>query len=161
MAHFSVQEANAFLESTKLSVSAVEAELADQMALQVLPRLAAVYDTSTWVDDTTTPELVSSLIAMLYVATVYDRTYSDNTDPSLSNYARSLRRIVEANIDGLLNGTIVLPEQPDVADGVGTPLFFPNDTSSMLNRAAECEGGMGTLDDPANTDASFSMGSVF
>jgi hypothetical protein len=161
MAHFAPHEGNAFLEGTKLSLSTVESDLDSTCALQILPRLQIAYDTSSWTDESTTPTLIRSLIAMLYVASVYDRTYSDNTDPSLSNYARSLRRIVEANITGLLNGTIVLPEQPDVADVLGTPLFFPNDASSQLGKAADCEGGMGTLDDPSNTDASFSMGSVF
>lgn len=162
MAHFKSEEALAFVEDTKLDFgSSIDNSLEQQMTLQVLPRLAVIYDTSTWVDEDTTPPLIRSLIAMLYVAELYDRVYSDNSDDTTSNYAFILKRTVQANIAGLINGTIVLPEFPDVAAGVDTPLFFPTDTSSMLNKVAGCEGGMGTLDDPANTDASFSMGMVF
>lgn len=158
---FSVNEAKAFLESTKLDLTSIEDSLADQMALQVLPKLATVYDTSAWIDTASTPALVRSLIAMLYVAEVYDRTYSDNSDDTTSNYAFLLRRTVQANIAGLLNGSIVLPEFPDVSTGIDTPLFFPTDASSLANKGAGCEGSLGTLDDPANTDASFSMGLTF
>lgn len=162
MTHFKAEEANAFLADTKLDIgTSIDNALEQQMTLQVLPRLATVYDTSTWVDENTTPALVRSLIAMLYVAEIYDKVYSDNSDDSTSNYAFVLKRTVMSNIAGLLNGTVVLPEFPDVATGIDTPLFFPNDASSLLNKVAGCEGGMGTLDDPANTDASFSMGLTF
>ena len=159
---FTASEANAFLDSTKLDIgTSIDNALADQMSLQVLPHLATVYDTSSWIDDASTPALVRSLVAMLYVAALYDRVYSDNADDTTSNYAFLLRRTVQSNISGLINGSLILAEDPDVAVGVDTPVFFPNDTSSQLNKAAGCEGGMGTLDDPANTDASFSMGLTF
>src|SRR5688500_5596975 len=100
MPHFTLNEANAWLESTKLSLSALDASLASQAALQVLPRLADTYDTSTWTGDNNTPPLIRSVIAMYYVSWIYDRTYSDNTDDTTSNYAFLLRQRADLIIAG-------------------------------------------------------------
>lgn len=164
MSHFSPAEALAFVSDTKLDFgTSIDNALEAQMTLQVIPKLALMFPDAltTWTDETSTPALVRSLIAMMYVAELYDKVYSDNSDDTTSNYAFLLRRTVQTNIAGILDGNIILAEFPTTEPLSGQPLFFPNDTSSLLNKVAGCEGGMGTLDDPANTDASFSMGMTF
>lgn len=152
MAHISPEEANAWLESTKLSLSELDDELEWQITSQIMSRLSAGFNTSTWTDATTTPRLVRTIIAMYYVAAVYDRTYSDNTDDTISNYATILRSLAESNITGLLNGTITLEEDPTANADIGSPVFFPNDASSAQKP---------TRDNPSDGGPSFMMGMVF
>ena len=151
MAHMTPAEVNSWLAETKLSLSTLETDLEKQIASEVLGKLSPVFDTTTWLNESTTPVLVRALIAMYYAAAIYDRQYSDNVDDTTSNYAWTLRRRADANIKGLVEGTITIPESTDNA-GAGTPVFYPNDTSSL---------GVGFQYDKSETPASFSMGQVF
>jgi hypothetical protein len=150
-AHIAVTDANAWLEATKLSLSTIDAELESQVSLQIFARLAPVFNTASWADVNTTPKLVKSIVAMYYTAAIYDRAYSDDSDTS-SNYAATLRGLADANIAGLLSGTLVLTEDPAANSDSGKPVFFPNDLSSA-NAA--------TVDNPSDGGPAFTMGSVF
>lgn len=150
MSHITVAEANAWFESTKLALTSIESELEAQVASSILSRLTAVFDVSAWIDQTSTPKLVRSIIAMYYCSWVYDRAYSDDAKEE-NDYANLLRRMAEANILGLLSGVIVIPESPDNAD-VGVPTFFPNDLSSSLEPTPES---------PSDGGPAFMMGTVF
>lgn len=152
MAHFTLTEANAWLTETKLSLTTLDNSLASQSALQVLPRLAGTFDTTSWTGDTNTPPLIRSIIAMYYVSWIYDRTYSDNTDDTTSNFAFLLRQRADLVIEGLIGGALTLPEDPEANASVGQPTFFPNDASSANEPST---------DFPSDGPAAFMMGTVF
>jgi len=153
MAHISVDDANAWLEATKLDLTAsdLDADLELQVSTQILNRLGIVFDVSGWSTRETTPRLVRSIIAMEYVAWVYDKTYADNEDAN--SYAALLRQHVEANITGLMAGNITLPEvDPNPAQDTSEPVFFPNDASSANEPS---------MDFPSDGPPAFMMGTVF
>ena len=80
VAHISVGEAQAWAEGTKLTISSLDAALEEHLAEEVLRRLDSPFDVSTWVDSTTTPKLVRTIISKLYVAWLYDRQYSEDIE---------------------------------------------------------------------------------
>lgn len=164
MAHISLAEAQAWVEISKLSFldengndnERFSPELAEQNAQLVLSRLRAAFGASlvsTWVDETTTPKLVRTIIAMYYVAAEYDKHYSDEVDDNTNNYATILRRLADQNIAGLVDGSVELEEDPDANSGVGTPVFFPTDASS--------DNRIGFHTDPSDGGPAFLMGTVF
>jgi len=157
MAHFTPEEANAWLEATKLNVVELDNSLEEQVSVQIIARLAGTFTetVSSWQDEASTPALVRSIMAMHYCAALYDRTYSDNSDDTTSNYADILRQMANANIAGLVAGTLILAEDPTASDNASEPVFFPNDADEAwkcLNRHNRPYDGHG---------AAFTMGQVF
>lgn len=157
MAYITPGDVNAWLESTKLSLSSLDSNLEPQISARIISRLAPAFDVSSWADNTNTPVLVRSIIAMHYASSIYDRAYADENAEGSSNYAFILRRLADANISGLLAGTIILSEDPDAVQQ-DQPAFFPNDASSTVWVAGGVE--CGPLQ-PGDGPASFSMGQVF
>lgn len=155
MPHILVGEAQAWLNDNKLDLGASfttdQTELEDQISTQVLSRLDSRFDVSTWTDNSNTPALVRTIIAMLFVAWYYDQVYSD--DEEANAYAALLRQYAEANIEAILNGSQVLVEvDPDTTADLGLPAFFPNDLSSSQEP---------TTENPSDGGPSFLMGQVF
>ena len=64
MSYITYQEANAWLEKTKLNLTALDSELEKSISSQVLSEIAQIYDVSSWSDANTTPSLVLKIIAM-------------------------------------------------------------------------------------------------
>ena len=150
MAHITLSEANAWLEPTKLTLSTIDAALEQQVVNLVYGRLANAFDTSSWVNESTTPVLVRTIIAMHYVAWTYDRTYSDDADANA--YARLLRQYADVNIQGLIDGNLELIESPTANDDRGKPVFFPTDASSANEP---------TSDRPSDGGPAFTMGTIW
>ena len=150
-AHISLAEAQAWLESTKLTLSTLDDAIEVQISSQVLSRLAAAYpvDVLTWVSAATTPQLVRSIISMFYAGWCYDRQYSENPDDN--SYADRLRAWAEQLLMGIIGGIIDIPEVPGLPT-IGEPVFFPTDASS-----AACP----TSTNPSDGGPKFLMGKVF
>jgi hypothetical protein len=143
-----VQEARAWAERTKLDVDTLDPDLVDQVESQVMARLESQIDeATTWDDTATTPKIVRSVIAMLYVAWFYDRQYSEEQE-ELNDYAALLRAQAELLMIGILDGSIGvgIPTEP------GQPAFYPTDESSAL-RPTRLDSSLGP--------AAFSMGTKF
>lgn len=160
MAYITLDEANAWLELTKLSFTVdngrFSEELADQNAAIIFSRLRPVFGTdvvATWTDASTTPKLVRTIITMYYVAAEYDKHYSDDVDDNVNNYATILRRLADQNIQGLIDGSVELEELPDGNSSQGIPVFFPTDASS--------DNRIGFHEDPSDGGPAFLMGQVF
>lgn len=154
MPRITLQEANAWVEKTKLTLDALDANLLTQIENQVLARLGVAFDstvTSTWLDAVTTPKMVRSVIAMLFMAWHYDRNYSEDQE-QLNDYAVLLRGSAEALITGILDGSVILEELPPGGTEPGGPAFYPTDASSAL-----CP----TDEDPSLGGEYFSMGTRF
>jgi hypothetical protein len=150
MARITPDDAQGWAESTKLTLSSLDASLLNQIEEEVIGRLNSVYTTSGWTDSTNTPALVKVIISKLYVAWFYDRQYSENQSEG-NDYAILLRANAEMLMTGLIDGTIDLPDVPVAGSGLG-PAFYPNDASSAMEPTPE---------DPSLGPAKFSMGKVF
>jgi hypothetical protein len=150
-AHITAAETNAWADKYKLDLTTLDGELEDSLATQVIVRLSQVYDTSSWVDTTTTPSLVRKIIAMKYVGWYFQRTYSE--DEEANNYGLMLIGQADNLIEGIVSGAYPLPGTTTV-DGiaVGTPVFYPNDASSALTPTAS---------DRSLGPARFSMGQIW
>jgi hypothetical protein len=154
MANITLQRAQAWAESSKLTLSSLDAALEQQIATEVLSRLSQVFDVSTWVDETSTPAMVQEAIAMYYVSWQVNRTYgvdAESNDP----YAGLLRGRADMIITGILTGTYTLLDDPQAANAdAGQPIFYPTDDSSALDPRD-------FPDDTSVGPAKFSMGMIF
>jgi hypothetical protein len=152
MARILPSDAQVWAEPTKLPITVLDAGLLSQIEAQTMAKLTLVFlpvVTNTWVDSTTTPVVVKSLIAMTYVSWFYNRSYSEDQQ-NLNDYAVWLLGQANNLMAGLIDGSLGLPgvEQPST----GFPSFYPNDNSSALDP---------TDDDTSLGTASFSMGQRF
>lgn len=138
-----------WLEQTKLSITAVDVELAESHTSIVFARLADRYDSSGWVTPATTPRLVRVIISMMVASSMYRRQYSDEGDNG--SYAWRLESSAWKLLGALAGGSLTLDEpQKETA----RPIFFPTDAATAL---AESEGE----DYHLAAKRSFSMGMVF
>jgi len=149
MARITVHQAQAWSEKTKLPITDLDTDLLTQVENQVLGMLAGGFDTSTWLDSSTTPPIVQQILSMLYVSWFYNRQYSEDQE-HVNVYATLLRAEAESLIQGLLDGSITMPGQPESTESA--PTFYPTDASSAQQP---------TFDDMSLGDASFSMGRLF
>jgi hypothetical protein len=89
----------------------------------VIGYISAVADTSSWIDSSTTPGLVKTLIAKFYVAWLIDRQYSEDED--LSAYAALLRATAMTLQTSILDSSIDIPNA--VVNSDGLPSVYPTD----------------------------------
>ncbi len=147
MAYLTVPNVQTWLEATKLTVATVESGLETATKFRVIAALSEVYDTSLWLDDTSTPALVRQVMAMYYAAWYYRRTYSEDTDSS-PTYADWLEGLADTMLMGIVDGTLDLIEVVGLSAATGSMDFYPQDNNYDSN---------GYRVD----DAKFTMGQVF
>ena len=149
MARIAIEDVKAWVEDSKLKPQALDLDHLSQLEEEVLARLASIYDTSIWVDKSTTPRLVQTIIAKYYTAWLYNKFYSENqSQPNL--YAMLVTRNAETLVSGILDGTITVPGA--IESNAVDPSFYPNDASSIQDP---------TLADPSLGPARFSLGKTF
>lgn len=157
-ARISVSEAQAWTESSKLTLGSLDAALESQISARVLGSLNGVFDVSGWLDSVSTPQLVRSVISMLYVAELYDRTYSN--DLGTSTYGAELRKMANDLLDGIESGDFDLVEV--AALPITGPKFYPTDTSSSSRQYGNMPPVYdGTGYGYADTPPAFTMGRIF
>lgn len=157
MSHISVSDAQAYATPRKLDLgTSLDGDLENSVAVQVLAQIHPAYDTTTWVDEATTPRLVQSIIGMYYVAWYYQRTYAEDT--GTATYADRLLRWGQMLINGILAGNTILTDVPTGSTSYGQPSFYPNDQSSAVDA-----GDLDTTDPERGSvgPAYFTMGQVF
>lgn len=150
MAHITVEEANSWTDKVKLNLSVLDSELEESMATQVLARVSQAYDTTSWVDTDTTPKLIRKIIAMMYVGWYFQRTYSEEEETN--SYGLMLIAQAERLIEGIVSGSLSLPDSTEPLLNVDAPTFYPTDASSALSP---------TSDDMSLGGAKFSMGTIW
>jgi len=126
-----LQEARAWGEKTKLQPafqSGLDSDLLTQIQVEVLGNVAAVADTSTWIDSDTTPGLIKTILSKLYVAWLIDRQYSE--DEELSAYAALLRATALSLQMSIVSSDIDLPGSSTDDPGDGLPSSYPTDTTT-------------------------------
>lgn len=153
MARITVAEAQAWLEPTKGDLGGdLDSDLLPQIESRILGRVASSYDTSGWTTNVNTPQIIRTCIAMTYVAWAYRKQYSEEGETN--QYADLLLASVEATLEGIINGTIVVVEVPVGDSTVGQPTFYPTDISTAQD----------PLDFPDDTSVganAFSMNKIF
>lgn len=130
MARITLADAQAWAENTKLPFGSLDTNLLNQVESHVISKLRSCgIDTTiiaTWIDSLTTPDIVKSIISMLYVSWYYDRQYSEEQTEG-NDYAAMLRDHGKMLLQGICDGSIEIPGAPTIA---GKPAFFPTDASS-------------------------------
>jgi hypothetical protein len=130
MSYIGIQEARAWAEKTKLDLgTSLDDELEASIAAQVVGQIAQVYETSSWVSPSTTPKLVRSVVAMLYVSWIYSRTYAEDVGPGVTTYGELLRQRAEDLLASIISGAVVLTDG-DPNEDTGSPTFYPTDVST-------------------------------
>lgn len=149
--HVALAEVQAWLEPTKLTLGSLDTNMEAQISAQILARVVSAYplNVASWVDETTTPALIRSIISMYYAGWFYDKMYSEN--PEENSYADRLRASADMLIKGIIDGSIDIIEVPGLPT-IGEPAFFPTDASS-----AACP----TWENPSDGGPKFLMGKVF
>lgn len=121
-----------WLEDTKLTVPFPLEEGLESLHVQrVLGVLAIRYNVSTWLTATTTPVLVSKLVAMLYAATLYRRQYSEDlgNNPAWPVW---LEKTAMETLALIVSGAIDLIDViVEVDTGLLSPIFYPNDAADV------------------------------
>lgn len=129
MAHVTVTEVQAWLDPAKLPLAPND-PLPEEVnaGAMVLGRLANVYDVTTWVNSTTTPTIVKTIISALVAGARYNKIYSEEEDAG-NAYANKLERRAFELLDYIVNGDIAITDLPVTAVGSFYPLFYPTDST--------------------------------
>jgi hypothetical protein len=98
----------------------------------VLSALEQRYDTSTWVDEVTTPPMIVQIISMLVASYTLRKAVSE--DDGVANYAGWLENRAKVLVEGLINGGLDLPGvDPDpTAPASSSVGFFPTQEATDL-----------------------------
>lgn len=158
-AHITTSQVQAWLETTKCTISAIDPNLEAEVSGEVLGRLTQTYNefVPAWVDSTTTPAIVQKVIAMMYAGWFYDRQYAEviSQEPGQS-YGLTLRTWAAQLLADIIRGIVAIeeiePNQPAVA-----PVFYPTDVSSTWDAwrtNTDCN-------DQSLGPAKFGMGKIF
>lgn len=150
-------EVQGWLEVTKLTIAAFDAELENTAQVMAFGMLSDIYDTGAWTSPDNTPVLVSKAIAMLVAAWTYNRQYSEE-DPSGNAYALWLEQKAYALLEGIKQGDIDLPEVPGIAASAGTVSFYPDDSTGAMQQYDDSGHPVGPVGGAARK---FSMGTVW
>ena len=149
MARVTLAEIQGWLDPVKLTLASIDTELLAHLEEETLTRISSVYDTSGWVSSSTTPKIVRTAISKYYASWLMDRFYSENQDEG-NDYARRLCDNADMVVSGILNRTIILPEEPEPTYDVAS--YYPNDASSAQEP---------TADNPSLGGPYFSLGRNF
>lgn len=131
MSYLDTDRVQAFLQHTKFNIGGVEEEY-ESVATIVIGKVTQRYDTSVWLDEDTTPDLILNLMAML-AAAMYLRKVASEED-GLTSYADSLESRVDAICEAIVNGTLVIDGETynsEFPTGSG-PSYFPDETATAL-----------------------------
>jgi hypothetical protein len=150
MSRITIQQVKGWLSVTKVPIGNLDTDLLDELENEVLIRLAVAYDVTAWTSITTTPPIVRTIIAKMYAAWFYDKTYSEDGE-GVTEYGDKLRANAEMLISGLSDGTLQIPGETPLTSG-GAPGFYPTDESSAMEPES---------DDMSLGPAAFSMGVTF
>ena len=155
VAHISLEEAQQWFQSTKLQLEAIDAELEATASAMVLGHLADSYDTTTWVDSTSTPSLVRKIISMLHGAWLYNRVVSEQQVENAITYGDRLERAAMTLLESVAAGNVVLTDTTEVnlQDASTAMEFWPTDAATANAELLP--------EDAASAPRAFSMGKVF
>ena len=143
-----VDDVQPWLGETKLRLDHDE-ELAEEPFWSdfVKSRLSSCgMNVTVWVDATTTPSMVKSIIGMLVAAQKYGVAYSETEDGGIP-YAAKLEDLAKMIMEGICAGTIDLQDAIDdpASTGFGSILFYPTDNVGILDSEEAARFTMGRV----------------
>lgn len=137
-------ELQAWFESTKLEQRSVDATLEETARELVYSKVSGVYDTSSWVSVDTTPSLIRKVISLYVAAWIYKRAYSEDVRDTSETYGEELENMAKEVLAGIVDGSVDLPAETVPSNGTGQPIFWPNDTTGVLDPCSDVKFEMGT-----------------
>lgn len=150
MTRVALSEVQAWVEPSKVNLTALDSELLSSLEEEVLVQLTSQYNVSGWINPATTPKIVRVIIAKTYASFHIDRAYSENQDGG-NDYAARLMANANMLLTGLVSGSIDIPDVP-ATNSSTAPSFFPTDASSAQ---------LSTASNPEFGGPYFSLGRVF
>jgi hypothetical protein len=155
--HVSEAEVQQWIRNSRLTITVVDPELENSAYSRVAATLAQRYETTTWVDEASTPDLIRSIISMLVAAWEINRGPGAETMNDVDSYGEHLESSALALLGSLADGSILLEDDDSGGSGgfaTGQPIFFPTDVATTI--AAE-EG----INADGAAQRAFTMGQVF
>lgn len=145
MAVVTLQQVQAWLEQTKLTLPAFDTELELVARTNVFAKVANQYDVSAWIDAGSTPTIISEVVAMLVAAWTYRRQYSEDSNND-NWYAVWLENQAWSIVDSIVAGTTPVPGGVpiDGSGGPGVPDFYPDDDTEFDGTGSEIKFTMGS-----------------
>lgn len=144
MAVVTQDEVQSWLEATKLTLDAFDSDLENTAKTVVFSNLSPIFDISTWADATTTPQLVSDVVAMLVAAWTYRRAYSEE-ETGGNSYATWLEDKANMLLESIKSGQVQLAEVPTVSTFNESIVFYPNDASGITDTTQAAKFSMGSV----------------
>lgn len=135
MAVIELVDIQQWLELTKIEPSSIDAALEISCQEEAFSRLATKYDVSTWIDASTTPELVKTIVSLLYAGRLWNRSFQAGSSKE-GSYGDKLIRRADLLLLGIVEGEYDLIDTDtgntiDPASDEG-PSFFPDDSATEL-----------------------------
>lgn len=152
--HVTEVEVQQWVQNSRLTITGVDPTLESSAFSRVASALSLRYDTTTWLDDETTPSLVRSIISMLMGAWIINRAAGEASNET-DSYGLHLESSALTLLGGLTDGSITLDDAPGAASSAtGSPAFWPTDlaTTIALDEGNDAEGAAGRM---------FSIGQAF
>lgn len=143
--HLTPAKVQQWLEKTNLTVTDINVEREIMARDMVFSRVTSRYDTTTWLDATTTPSLVLGLMSALYASYEFNAVYSHNYGET--DYGRQLWSLVNQALDSISKGEI------DLIDTIGGESladfalagFYPTDLQETDEMGEERKFTMGAM----------------
>jgi hypothetical protein len=161
--HVTIADVQAWLDEDKIDLAENDPLPEEQHVVNmVFSRVGQIFNTSTWVDPDSTPDLLRTIISGLVAARRYNKIYSESDDASGNAYANKLEKTLDVLIEQVVDGTIQLIDveggaSPAQVSG-NNPTYWPTDQTGAL----EVFDASGQVVQPAGSqDIVFRMGQQF
>jgi hypothetical protein len=127
MAVVTLDEIQQWLAPTKFGLNEIDVELEDTSRSFIFGRLEDRFDVSTWVDVSTTPDLVRKVVALYIAIMEYERAIAEDY-PEGDSYSKRLWSRMETLIDGIIADEIHIgQDQDETLSALESPAFYPTD----------------------------------
>jgi len=155
MAHVSPAEIQEWIRNTRLAVTSVDATKDESFFRIASSKLTNRYNVTVWVDASTTPSLIRTIIGMLYAANEINAGNAESTN-EINAYGVHLESSAMALLGGLADGSIDLVDiaVTDLGVTYTDPVFWP---TRMATAIAKSDG----IDADGAAQQAFSMGQIF
>jgi hypothetical protein len=152
------EEVQAWLEQSKLTVTEVDQSLHEAARALVFSRVAEVYDTETWVDVSTTPDLIRKVASLYIAAWVYNRAFSSLADVG-TTYGDKLIAMADTLCAAIIGGDASLLDVPAAELRDTMPDFWPDESTGAVQQYDAVGNAIG--DSRNSEDIKFTMGMRF
>jgi hypothetical protein len=149
VSYLAVKDIQSWLQQSKYAISSVDSGFETAAVAYVFGEIQQRYDTSSWVNATTTPDLV--LIALAMQVASYELRRAAGEEDGRTTYADFLDQRACKLVDSIVTGAVVLEGATVSTGSLGQgPAFFPDNGAELRDPS-----------DPTFAPAYFSMSQIF